>query len=183
LVSLVHPVFIARSLIVIVPGIALLLAAALAALGRTYLAVPALLLVTALSVQHMAVSSRGYGDFRGAIATVGSHAEPGDRLLVVPSPQVWLTPRYYLMHNPSTGDVELLNQPGLERGDLPDLLHPVAGSGQRLWMLLVLRQGKTDPPGAAVLLRRMGHFGYDVVDEWRFQRLRLLLLDDTKSVS
>jgi mannosyltransferase len=152
-VSLVKPVFVARYLIVALPGLILLAVAAFSLVRPRWLAIAGVLALAILSANNLRGWYTGMPkeDWRDAVQYVAVHAQPGDAMIVYPN-YCRLPVDYYIERQPAAATIQpLFPTPGWGKyfpGEVDGATLQVALTSQktpakRIW--IVYRYGPPSP--------------------------------------
>ncbi|HET6744687.1 MAG TPA: glycosyltransferase family 39 protein [Candidatus Limnocylindria bacterium] len=170
----VQPIFISRSLLVMLPALLLAFAAALPLLRNFWLSVAAILVVAAMTFSQATLNLHSSkADFRGVFTAMSGEAADGDRILIYPVRLIWMTGLYYLDRVPGLEGVELLNARQVERNEARRLI--ASAGGERIW--LVIYDGSIDnhPLGLGSVLRALRIRGYEIERTLEVRRIQAVL--------
>jgi mannosyltransferase len=175
LVSLVvQPIFISRSLVVMLPALLLAFAAALPLLRSLWLSAAIVLVIAAMTLSQATLDLHSSkADFRGVFTAMSGEAEDGDHVLIYPVRLIWMTGLYYLDHVPGLEGVVLLNARQVERNEARRLI--ASAGGERIW--LVIYDGSIDnhPLGLGSVLRALRIRGYQIERTVEVRRIQAVL--------
>lgn len=188
-ISLLRPIFYPRYLIVMLPGIALVVALGVASLRSRRLVHAALAALVAVSVVgcFLQAATLSKEDWRGAAATVLDRAEPGDGIAFVSS-SVVKPFAYYVARSGRAQSAPTPIWPGVDwlAADplvtIPDpaVTRDAVGRHDRVWLVVSHESRSLDDLATIVGALRLGHVEAEIVDLHRVQ-LRLWVRSDAGS--
>jgi mannosyltransferase len=175
LISLVKPIFIARSLLVLVPSLVVAMGGALALVRPRPLAIVLVALLVGLSVHETNTRGAGKSDWRSAISSIASRANAGDAVLVYPPGLAWNAARYYLVRDPRTDETRILNAEA-PAGRVHRLIREDQARHERVWLLIPDGDLRDRARGLDRVLRVLRRY-YEIGDTTDFHRLQVVLFE------
>lgn len=180
-ISLVKPIFSSRYLIVMLPGIALVVALGVTSFRPRRLAGAALavLVATSLAGCFLQAATPSKEDWRGAAATVLDRAEPGDAIAFV-SASVAKPFAYYVARSGRAASAPMPIWPGVEwlAADplvtIPDpaVTRAAVANHDRVWLVVSHESRSLDDLATIVTALRAGHIEREAI---RLHRVELRL--------